>query len=188
MVCNENLCYLLCSCTNFILGKILFLRYRPKCESTRLRVKILVNEISGFLSELFLWNKLMKQSHFLHVDTNSQKLKVDWKFLGWTWSKMGVVNLVSRLFCMLVQIRANKSCLKIFGVVMIKYGCGYPGDDILKLTLSQKWTDAINWFFVSWYKFRKTKSWFYVCGVGMVKNGHNLLVHEPLKSTVFLCC
>ena len=29
---NENLYYLLCSCKNPILGKILFLRYRPKCS------------------------------------------------------------------------------------------------------------------------------------------------------------
>ena len=35
------------------------------------------SEITGFLNQLFLWNKLMKQPHFLHVDTNSQKLKVD---------------------------------------------------------------------------------------------------------------
>ena len=37
------------------------------------------NQIAG-LSQLFLWNKSMKQPHFLHVDTNSQKLKVDQKF------------------------------------------------------------------------------------------------------------
>ena len=36
-----------------------------------------VNEIAGFLSQLFFWNKLMKQPHFLHVDTNPQKLKVN---------------------------------------------------------------------------------------------------------------
>ena len=35
----------------------------------------------------------MKQRQFLHVDTNSQKLKVD--FFSWAWSKMGVANLVS---------------------------------------------------------------------------------------------
>ena len=39
----------------------------------------------------------MKQPHFLHVDTNSQKLKVDEKCLGWACSKMGVANLVSGL-------------------------------------------------------------------------------------------
>ena len=33
---------------------------------------------------------------FLHVDTNSHKLKVDQKFLGWTWSEMGVTSLVHR--------------------------------------------------------------------------------------------
>ena len=36
-----------------------------------------VTESAGFLSQLFLWNKLMKQPHFLHVDTNSRKSKAD---------------------------------------------------------------------------------------------------------------
>ena len=39
----------------------------------------------------------MKQPHFLYVDTNSQKLKVDWKDYGETWSKISVANLVSGL-------------------------------------------------------------------------------------------
>ena len=37
----------------------------------------------------------MKQPHSEHVDTNSQKLKVDWKFIDWAWSKMGMANVVS---------------------------------------------------------------------------------------------
>ena len=61
MFYNEKLYYLLCSCTNPILGKILFLRYRSKyCQPMRL---------------LFFQNKLMIQPHFLHVDTNSVKIK-----------------------------------------------------------------------------------------------------------------
>ena len=36
------------------------------------------NEIAGFLNQLFF--KLMKQSYFWHVDANSRKPKVDWKF------------------------------------------------------------------------------------------------------------
>ena len=55
------------------------------------------NEIAGFLNQLFLQNKLMKQPLFLYVDTNSQKLKTDWKFFGWAWSEMDVANLVSGL-------------------------------------------------------------------------------------------
>ena len=34
------------------------------------------NQIPGFLNQLFLQSKLMKQPNFLHVDTSSQKLKV----------------------------------------------------------------------------------------------------------------
>ena len=39
---------------------------------------------------------------------------------------------------MLVQIHANKSFLKLFGVAMVKNGCGQFGDEIIKLTVSQK--------------------------------------------------
>ena len=50
---------------------------------------ISANQIAGFFNQLFLQNKLMKQHHFLHVDTNSQKLKVDQGITGhglkWTW-------------------------------------------------------------------------------------------------------
>ena len=34
-----------------------------------------------FLTQRFLQNKLVKEPQFLHVDTNSQKLKIYWKFL-----------------------------------------------------------------------------------------------------------
>ena len=34
---------------------------------------------------------------FLRVETDSQKLKVDQKFVGWASSKMGVASLVTRL-------------------------------------------------------------------------------------------
>ena len=36
------------------------------------------NQIAGFLNQ----NKSMKQPYFLHVDANSQKLKVDPRWLG----------------------------------------------------------------------------------------------------------
>ena len=35
------------------------------------------NQNAGFLNQLFLQSKSMKQPHFLHVNTNLQKLKVD---------------------------------------------------------------------------------------------------------------
>ena len=34
------------------------------------------NQIAGFLTQRFLQNKLVKEPQFLHVDTNSQKLKI----------------------------------------------------------------------------------------------------------------
>ena len=38
-----------------------------------------------------------EKAWFLHVDTDSWKLEVDWKLLGWLWSKMGVATLFSEL-------------------------------------------------------------------------------------------
>ena len=55
------------------------------------------NQIAGFLNQVFLQNKLMKQPHFCHVDANSQQLKVEGKFFIWAWSKMALTNLVSGL-------------------------------------------------------------------------------------------
>ena len=46
---------------------------------------LLANQIAEFLNQLFLQSKLMKQPYFLHVDANSQKLKVARKFLIWAW-------------------------------------------------------------------------------------------------------
>ena len=38
------------------------------------------NQIAGFFNQSYLQNKWMKQPDFLHVDTNSNKLKVDQNF------------------------------------------------------------------------------------------------------------
>ena len=51
------------------------------------------NQIAGFLNQLFPQNKSMNQPHFLHVDTNSQKFKVDRKCFGWAWSNQSGLGL-----------------------------------------------------------------------------------------------
>ena len=56
---------------------------------------ISANQIPGSLNQPFLQKISMKQRNFLHVDTNSQKLKVDQKYFGWAWSNLGMANLVS---------------------------------------------------------------------------------------------
>ena len=112
------------------------------------------NQISAFLNQPFLQNKLMKQPHFLHVDTNSQKLSFDWKFFGWAWSKMSAVNLVDGLF----------------------WG--------MELTVSEEWADGINWFFACWYKFMQIKRCLKIFGVGMVKNRCGQSGDGTLKWTV----
>ena len=56
-----------------------------------------VIQIAGFLNQLFLQNKSMKQAHILHVDTKLQKLKVHRKFFVCSWSRMGEANMVCGL-------------------------------------------------------------------------------------------
>ena len=55
--------------TNLIFRKILVPEIWAKM--------LLANEIAGFVNQLYLQNKIMKNSDFLHVDTNLLKLKVD---------------------------------------------------------------------------------------------------------------
>ena len=104
---NENLYYLLCFCTNPIFGKIFVPEIWARMFSA--------NQIAGFFNQPYLQKKSVKQPDFLHVGTNSHKLKVDQNILGWLWSEMimaslitGLQNLKSELmneliFCMLVQ-------------------------------------------------------------------------------------
>ena len=61
--------------------------------------------------------------------------------------------------------------LKILGVGVVKNACGQSGDGTLKLTLSEEWTNGINWFFACWCRFITVKSWSKFYWVGMVKNG-----------------
>ena len=55
------------------------------------------NQIAAFFNQPYLHSKPMKWPDFLHVDTNSHKLKVDQKKFGWAWPEMGVTNLVTGL-------------------------------------------------------------------------------------------
>ena len=59
------------------------------------------NQIAGFLNQLFLQNKSIKQAYFFHVDINSQKLKVDCNFFvghdqKWVWP---IWSLDSKIDC-----------------------------------------------------------------------------------------
>ena len=53
------------------------------------------NQIAEFFNQPYLQNK--SKPDFLHVDTNSHKLKVDQKNFGWAESKMDLVSLVTGL-------------------------------------------------------------------------------------------
>ena len=57
--------------------------------------------VTSLVTELYNWqylkNEQIKQTDFLHVGTDSQKLKAYQKFSGWAYSKMGVASLAMGL-------------------------------------------------------------------------------------------
>ena len=142
-------------------------------------------------------NKSIKQSHFLHVDRNSQKIKLIKSIFGCTWSEIGVTNLVSGpkiwLFLKNEQIELTdflhtgrnfmqiERWLKIFGVSMVKNGCGQSLDRALKLTVSEEWTDGIKWFFACWHIHKNWKLNKKLFWVGMVKSEYVHFDHGTLK-------
>ena len=66
----------------------------------------------------------------------------------------------------------------------IKNGCDQSCYWTLKLTVSEEWTDGINWFFACQYRFTKIKSWSKHFWVGIVKNGCGQSDHRTLKLSV----
>ena len=67
---------------------------------------------------------------------------------------------------------------------IVKNGCGQSCDRTLKLTVSEEWTDRINWFFAYWYRLTKIKSWLNYFWVGIVKNGCGQSGYRTLKLAV----
>ena len=116
---------------------------------------------------------MIKRPYFLHVDTDSWKLKVDQEVLQWAWSKMGVTiwSQDSKIGFISRRNYVNKL---IFGVLV----------KIQKTHRSQEWIDEISWFFACWYKFRKVDSYFDYYWVGIVRNGWSLIDHRTLNSDV----
>ena len=83
----------------------------------------------------------------------------------------------------------------MFGVRKVKNGCGQSSGETLKLTVSEEWTDGVNWFLTCWCRFAKIKSWSKNFLVGMVKNGSgqgtlNLTVSQKWtdKTNWFFAC
>ena len=64
---------------------------------------------------------------------------------------------------------------------MVKNGCGQSCDGTLKLTLSEKRANGINWFLACWCRFITVKSWSKIYWVGMVRNVCGQSGHGTLK-------
>ena len=79
------------------------------------------------------------------------------------------------IFSMLIQIHLHCQ----------KNGYGQSGLWTLKFTVSQEWTDGINWFFACWYKFMQIKRWLKILEVSLIKNGCGQSYERTLKLTVW---
>ena len=54
---------------------------------------------------------------------------------------------------------------------MVKNEYGQSGLWTLELSVSQEWTNGINWVFAFWYNFMQISRWLKILGVGTVENG-----------------
>ena len=98
-------------------------------------------------------------------------------------SKIELNNGINLLFaCCYNFMKIN---LKVLGVSMVKDVCGQSCDEtLIKLIVSEEWTDGINWFFACWHRFAKIKSWSKIFRVSIVKNGCGQSGHKTLKLAV----
>ena len=180
MFYNKNSHCLLCSSTNPIFGKILFLRFRSKCslpsDSRIFKSTISPEQIDETASFLACWCKITKIKCWL---------KVFWLSIvknGYGQSGLWTLKLtISQGWTDWYKFMQVKKWLKILGVGMVKNGYGQSCDVTLKLIVSGEWTDRINWVFACWYTFSKTKSWSKKYWVGIVKNGCGQSGHGTLK-------
>ena len=141
---NENLYYSLEFYANPVFGKMFGPEIWAKIFPT--------NQIAKFFNQPYLQNKSMKYLDFLHLDTNSYKLKVDQKFffgwLGstWVWS---VWSWDSKIDCISRMNQWNN----LFQWFLGGHGQKWPGylvPEILKTAVSEDWVYELSWFFACW--------------------------------------
>ena len=176
---NEHFYYLLCSCTNPIFGKILYLRCRPKW-SHPIILQISKSAISPeqigetvILCMLILKHKNKKVIENFLVEHGQKGMWPIWSLDSkiysisrtnrWNW-------LILTCWHKFIQI---KRWLNILGLSLVKNGCAQSDDRTQKLTLSEEWVDEINWFFTCSYRFTNIKSLSKNICVGIIKNWFN---------------
>ena len=96
LVYNENLFYLLCFCTNPIFGKILVLRFGPKCSQPIRLQDILINHISRteyLHCSCFCWTPGHGQKSYMNwgLSVCPSVLKFSWDWLISFFLKLNMV-------------------------------------------------------------------------------------------------
>ena len=134
-----------------------------------------------FLYKSSIWEKYCSldigQNAFSHSDYRIFKSSISPEQIGKTasffacWYKFTKIKIWLKSFSVghgqkcvwpinLVHFTQMKGDRKFFGVSMFKNGCGQSGDGTVKLTVSEEWTDRINWFFACWFFAEFWRSWF----------------------------
>ena len=126
-----------------------------ECKILRIFLKYVSDHWSVFFQ--FAW-----QYRKSHIWENFCSWYVSQNVLSQSDNRIFLINHVLRIsqwynliFSMSTQIHINWKLSKYFGVAMVKNGSGQCGPGTLRLTLSQKWMDGMNWFFECLCKFRK---------------------------------
>ena len=88
-------------------------------------------------NQIYLYNKAMKQSTFLHVDTrNYELIEKHWGWLWPLWSQGEWMNELSWFFACSHMVSGKVKVT--LGMHIIKYGCNLLGPGTLKSASSQE--------------------------------------------------
>ena len=133
MFYNENVYYLLCSCTNPILEK--------SCSWD-----IGQNALSQSDCMIFKWLISLEQIEQIWFLDSKISLSQEW------------THRINCFFTFWYKFMQIKRWLNILWVGMVKNRCGQLCDRTQKLTVFEEWTDWLNWIFACWYRFPNIKS------------------------------
>ena len=131
--------------------------------------------MSLIFTEFVLWWKFILFAMFLH------KSDIWGNFGSWDMGQNVLIQSDCSIFKStispkqknpdLLHVDTNSRKWKIFWVGIVRNGCGWSVHGTLKLAVSQKWIDGMDWFLACWYKFKKVEGYFNDFWLGQVKNG-----------------
>ena len=131
----------------------------------------------GFLHKSYVWEKSCSR------DTGQNALS---QSDGWVFkiNSPEQIDESASFFACWCKFTKIKRELKIFGLVVVRNGCGQSGLWALKVTVTQEWTNGINWFFACWHNFTQINRRLKVFRVSLIENGCGQSGNRTHKFTV----